>query len=253
MTAHDDRRRAGGVCWRTVPGDLNLMVDAVLSSDGCSTARAAPSPLPHGRRRPRAALGGLRPRVERACTWPPKNGWGPLPDGYRLNSAGWVSADDREYAAQRSCRAARRLHATAAARSPRWRRICHEARGRRAWPERSPTRRRPSPGCAPRPCATRRTRRGAGRRSTAAPTARPRPSWRAARRCRTRSRWPGRRRTRRPARSSRGRPACDTGTPRMSACSCMHSRFAVMPPSTLRQVSVTPESAAMASTTSRDW
>ena len=26
-----------------------------------------------------------------------KNGWGPLPDGYRLNSTGWVSADDREY------------------------------------------------------------------------------------------------------------------------------------------------------------
>ena len=26
-----------------------------------------------------------------------KNGWGPLPDGYRLNSAGWVSAPDREY------------------------------------------------------------------------------------------------------------------------------------------------------------
>jgi hypothetical protein len=26
-----------------------------------------------------------------------KNGWGPLPDGYRLNSTGWVIADDREY------------------------------------------------------------------------------------------------------------------------------------------------------------
>ena len=33
------------------------------------------------------------PRVHVAA----KNGWGPLPDGYRLNSVGWVSADDREY------------------------------------------------------------------------------------------------------------------------------------------------------------
>ena len=26
-----------------------------------------------------------------------KNGWGPLPDGYRLNSTGWVSGDGRDY------------------------------------------------------------------------------------------------------------------------------------------------------------
>src|SRR5262245_21803138 len=44
-----------------------------------------------------------------------------------------------------------------------------------------------------------------------------------------------------------------TGTPRMSACSCMHNALAVTPPSTLSRSSVTPESAVIASTTSRVW
>lgn len=48
-----------------------------------------------------------------------------------------------------------------------------------------------------------------------------------------------------------GTTGLDTGTPRMLACNCMHRLLAVMPPSTLRVVRLTPESAAMASTTSR--
>src|SRR5258706_8602293 len=44
-----------------------------------------------------------------------------------------------------------------------------------------------------------------------------------------------------------------TGTPRMSACNCMHRLLAVTPPSTLSTSSVTPESCCIASTTSRVW
>lgn len=83
--------------WRTVPGDLSLMVDAVLSSDR----------VLDGARRTIARF--LMADVVSAQRWgvfapesggvhvAAKNGWGPLPDGYRLNSTGWVIADDREY------------------------------------------------------------------------------------------------------------------------------------------------------------
>jgi hypothetical protein len=44
-----------------------------------------------------------------------------------------------------------------------------------------------------------------------------------------------------------------TVTPSTSAWICMHSSLAVMPPSTLSTSRVTPESVAIASTTSLDW
>ena len=44
-----------------------------------------------------------------------------------------------------------------------------------------------------------------------------------------------------------------TDTPRMSACICMHSSFAVTPPSTLSTSSFTPESFSIASATSLLW
>jgi Beta-lactamase enzyme family len=83
--------------WRTVPGDLNLMVDAVLSSDR----------VLDGSRRTVARF--LMAEVVPAQRWgvfapesstvhvAAKNGWGPLPDGYRVNSSGWVQGTDREY------------------------------------------------------------------------------------------------------------------------------------------------------------
>lgn len=83
--------------WRTTSGDLNRMVGAVLSSDV----------VLDGSRR--ATVRFLLADVVAAQRWgvfapesstvhvAAKNGWGPLPDGYRLNSVGWVSAHDREY------------------------------------------------------------------------------------------------------------------------------------------------------------
>ena len=83
--------------WRTVPGDLSLMVDAVLSSDRV---------LDGGRRTiarmlmadvvPQQRWGVFAPESRRVHV-AAKNGWGPLPDGYRLNSTGWVSGADRQY------------------------------------------------------------------------------------------------------------------------------------------------------------
>jgi Beta-lactamase enzyme family len=83
--------------WRTTPGDLNRMVGAVLSSDAV---------LDGSRRAVARFLMADVVAEQRWGVFAPessgvhvaaKNGWGPLPDGYRLNSAGWVSADDREY------------------------------------------------------------------------------------------------------------------------------------------------------------
>jgi hypothetical protein len=83
--------------WRTTPGDLNRMVAAVLSSDavldGSSRAVARflmADVIPEQR------WGVFAPESSKVHV-AAKNGWGPLPDGYRLNSVGWVSADDREY------------------------------------------------------------------------------------------------------------------------------------------------------------
>jgi len=83
--------------WRTTPGDLNAMVGAVLSSDSVldgsrrAVARFLMADVVAEQR-----WGVFAPESGRVHV-AAKNGWGPLPDGYRLNSAGWVSADDREY------------------------------------------------------------------------------------------------------------------------------------------------------------
>ena len=83
--------------WRTTPGDLNLMIGTVLSSDAVldgtrrATARFLMADVV-----PEQRWGVFAPESRRVHV-AAKNGWGPLPDGYRLNSAGWVSADDREY------------------------------------------------------------------------------------------------------------------------------------------------------------
>ena len=83
--------------WRTTPGDLNRMVGAVLSSDAVldgsrrAVARFLMADVVAEQR-----WGVFAPESSRVHV-AAKNGWGPLPDGYRLNSAGWVSADDREY------------------------------------------------------------------------------------------------------------------------------------------------------------
>jgi len=85
--------------WRTVPGDLNLMTGALLSTDDV---------LDGGRRaQARFLMADVVPEqrwgvfaaedVEGDAYVAAKNGWGPLPNGYRLNSTGWVSGDGRDY------------------------------------------------------------------------------------------------------------------------------------------------------------
>ena len=77
--------------WRTTPGDLNTMVGAVLSSDAVldgsrrAVARFLMADVVAEQR-----WGVFAPESSRVHV-AAKNGWGPLPDGYRLNSAGWVS------------------------------------------------------------------------------------------------------------------------------------------------------------------
>ena len=83
--------------WRTTPGDLNAMVAAVLSSDAVlDGSRRAVARFLMADVIPEQRWGVFAPESSRVHV-AAKNGWGPLPDGYRLNSAGWVSADDREY------------------------------------------------------------------------------------------------------------------------------------------------------------
>ncbi len=83
--------------WRTTPGDLNLMVGAVLSSDAVlDGARRATARFLMADVAPEQRWGVFTPESSGGHV-AAKNGWGPLPDGYRLNSAGWVFADDREY------------------------------------------------------------------------------------------------------------------------------------------------------------
>lgn len=83
--------------WRTTPGDLNLMVGAVLSSDAVlDGSRRATARFLMADVVPEQRWGVFAPESSTVHV-AAKNGWGPLPDGYRLNSAGWVSADDREY------------------------------------------------------------------------------------------------------------------------------------------------------------
>jgi hypothetical protein len=83
--------------WRTTPGDLNRMVGAVLSSDAVlDGSRRAVARFLMADVIAEQRWGVFAPESSRVHV-AAKNGWGPLPDGYRLNSAGWVSADDREY------------------------------------------------------------------------------------------------------------------------------------------------------------
>ncbi|HWO51637.1 MAG TPA: serine hydrolase [Ornithinibacter sp.] len=83
--------------WRTTPGDLNRMVGAVLSSDAVlDGSRRAVARFLMADVIAEQRWGVFAPESNRVHV-AAKNGWGPLPDGYRLNSAGWVSADDREY------------------------------------------------------------------------------------------------------------------------------------------------------------
>ena len=83
--------------WRTTPGDLNRMVGAVLSSDAVlDGSRRAVARFLLADVIAEQRWGVFAPESSRVHV-AAKNGWGPLPDGYRLNSAGWVSADDREY------------------------------------------------------------------------------------------------------------------------------------------------------------
>jgi hypothetical protein len=85
--------------WRTVPGDLNLMTGALLSTDDVldggrrAQARFLMADVVPGQR-----WGVFAAEDEDADAYvAAKNGWGPLPDGYRLNSTGWVSGDGRDY------------------------------------------------------------------------------------------------------------------------------------------------------------
>ena len=83
--------------WRTVPRDLNRMVDAVLSSDVVlDGSRRAVARFLMADVVPEQRWGVFAPESGTVHV-AGKNGWGPLPDGYRLNSVGWVTADDREY------------------------------------------------------------------------------------------------------------------------------------------------------------
>jgi len=83
--------------WRTTPGDLNRMVGAVLSSDAVlDSSRRAVARFLMADVIAEQRWGVFAPESSRVHV-AAKNGWGPLPDGYRLNSAGWVSAADREY------------------------------------------------------------------------------------------------------------------------------------------------------------
>ncbi len=83
--------------WRTVPGDLNLMVDAVLSSDRVlDGARRTVARFLMADVVPAQRWGVFAPESSTVHV-AAKNGWGPLPDGYRVNSSGWVQGDDREY------------------------------------------------------------------------------------------------------------------------------------------------------------
>ena len=54
-------------------------------------------PPPHGRCRAGAAVGRRRPATLDGVYTETKNGWGPLPDGYRLNSIGRVVGQGRSH------------------------------------------------------------------------------------------------------------------------------------------------------------
>lgn len=83
--------------WRTVPGDLNRMVGALVSGDEV---------LDGGRRATARFLMAEVVEQQRWGVFAPeaggvhvagKNGWGPLAGRYHANSTGWVSGEGRSY------------------------------------------------------------------------------------------------------------------------------------------------------------
>ena len=114
--------------WRTVPGDLDLMVSAVLSSDDVldgarrATARFMMADVVDEQR-----WGVFAPEGDDVYV-AGKNGWGPMPDGYHLNTTGWVVGEGREYVlgvlstSPRGFRYGRETISTVA-------RLCHDALG----------------------------------------------------------------------------------------------------------------------------
>lgn len=114
--------------WRTVPGDLDLMVSAVLSSDTVldgarrATARFMMADVVDEQR-----WGVFAPEGDEVYV-AGKNGWGPMPDGYHLNTTGWVVGEGREYVlgvlstSPRGFRYGRETISTVA-------RLCHDALG----------------------------------------------------------------------------------------------------------------------------
>lgn len=114
--------------WRTVPGDLDTMVSAVLSNDEVldggrrATARFMMADVIEEQR------WGVFAPEEKDVYVAGKNGWGPLPDGYHLNTTGWVSGEGREYVlgvlstSPRGFRWGRETISTVA-------RLCHDALG----------------------------------------------------------------------------------------------------------------------------
>ena len=117
--------------WRTVPGDLNAMVGAVLSSDAVlDGGRRARARFLMADVVPEQRWGVFAAEDDGDSYVAAKNGWGPLPDGYRLNSTGWVSGDGRDYQLSilsNSPAGFRHGRATVS----RVARICHEALGDR--------------------------------------------------------------------------------------------------------------------------
>jgi hypothetical protein len=84
--------------WRTTPGDLNRMVGAVLSSDAVlEGGRRAQARFLMADVVPEQRWGVFAAEGDGNAYVAGKNGWGPLPDGYRLNSTGWVTGDGRDY------------------------------------------------------------------------------------------------------------------------------------------------------------
>lgn len=84
--------------WRTHPRDLGRMVDTLLSRDqvldggGRASARFLMAGVVPAQR------WGVFTAEQRAGFYVAgKNGWGPLPDGFRVNSTGWVCGESSEY------------------------------------------------------------------------------------------------------------------------------------------------------------
>ncbi len=84
--------------WRTRPQDLDQMVDALLSSDrvldgtGRATARFLMADVVPAQR-----WGVFTAEKRDGVYVAGKNGWGPLPNGYHVNTTGWVTGPDVEY------------------------------------------------------------------------------------------------------------------------------------------------------------